>query len=504
MKRTLSAALLLISGSCDALWGYTKVPTLDNNCQVGGVVCKPYEVCSADTEQCEQQVPKLTAAKPAIIFSNGDDQVTIAGSGFAPDTQVLIDDQPVTTIMINSSQEFAFKTPAKKTAQGWGTTPVKVEVRSGGKSTIRTDLISWASSVATFNAYTVPNIFTAGSGTPATIQIADVDGDSKRDIIARSSSTGAFFVCIGNGDGTFRAGVKTATNPPVASGHFIMADVDQDARPDIVYWSNSTGKFNYSLNTSNGNFSAETLLLGQPGTSYFLGSADLSGDGKSDLVVVNYNAASLFSLLADAAGRLIPVGTMKSSSAISLYNKFPLFADFDKDAKMDLLVSPGENKISALYGNNDGYFLDSRTYTNSSTIAGSAVADLNNDGYPDIVTVTSPTGDIGLYKNMKDRSFTKTEFKNISSLATFLMVSDLNGDKNQDIFVLERGKFNATGYAFMGYGDGTFNKGAATVNTTFPPLDDERFGDVDNDGRVDMALIHYGDNLVYVFSNVTK
>ncbi len=70
--------------------------------------------------------------------------------------------------------------------------------------------------------------------------------------------------------------------------------------------------------------------------------------------------------------------------------------------------------------------------------------------------------------------------------------------------MLERGKFNATGYAFMGYGDGTFNKGAATVNTAFPPLDDERFGDVDNDGRVDMALIRYGDNFVYVFSNVTK
>ena len=78
MKKTICSALFLFAGSCDALWGYTKVPTQDN-CLAGGLVCQPYEICNANTEQCEQQQPQLNAVKPQVIFFDGGDRISING-----------------------------------------------------------------------------------------------------------------------------------------------------------------------------------------------------------------------------------------------------------------------------------------------------------------------------------------------------------------------------------------------------------------------------------------
>jgi len=503
MKRTLSVALLLISGSCDALWGYTKVPTLDNNCQVGGVVCKLYEVCSPDTEQCEQQVPKLTAAKPAIIFSNGDDPVTIAGSGFAPDTQVLIDDQPVTMLMVNSSQEVAFKTPAKKTAQGWGTTPVKVEVRSGGKSAVRTDLISWASSVAVFNPLTISNI--VPSTNPATIQIGDVDGDGKKDIVARSAANGEFYVTPGNGDGTFRTSVKSSTGS-TTSGHFILVDVDQDTKLDLVYWSNSSSTFNYSINPGNGTFSPQSnmpISVMLP-ANYLIGSEDFTGDGKKDLVAVNYSTNSAFSVQAAANGKLIAPINQKTITTKDAANRFPLFADFNNDKKLDFLLCSDGGGISIFSGNGAGDFSLSQTYPGSPASYGFAIADFNNDSYPDIAVSNIISGDIVIFKNLGGQGFQALSLQNKATTAVFMFASDLNGDKNADIFVFDRNLVSPSGYAFMGHGDGTFAAPVLSVKSSFPSLIDSRYEDIDGDGKMDAAFINYADRNAYVIINSLK
>lgn len=503
MNRNLFAALFVFSGSCDALWGYTKVPTLENNCQVGGVICKAHEVCSLETEQCEQQPPILVAAKPQVIFSNGNDQVAISGSGFSPDTQILIDDQPVSMLIINSSQEAVFKTPAKKTPQGWGTSPAKIEVRSGGKSVTRSDLISWASSVAQFNPAIISDIVPMGN--PATIQLGDVNGDGKKDIVTRSGTSGEFYAAQGNGDGTFKAAIKSSTGS-TTSGHFILLDVDQDTKSDLVYWSAVPGQFYYSINRGDGVFMPQTPLAISPSfpANYLLGSADLNGDSKPDLIAANYSSLSSLSVQASSNGRLTMPINQKLITTKESASRFPLFSDFNNDQKIDFLLCSENGGISVFHGNGFGDFSVAQTFPGSPSSYGFAIADFNNDSYPDIVTSNYISGEIVFFRNLAGQGFEPISMQNKATTAVFIVATDLNGDKNSDILVFDRSLNNPSGYAFMGYGNGTFASPVQSIKTTFPMLIDSRYEDINNDGRMDAAFINYSDKNAYIIINSLK
>lgn len=503
MKRTLSAALLLISGSCDALWGYTKVPTLDNNCQVGGVVCKPYEVCSPDTEQCERQVPKLKAVKPATAFSDGGDLITISGSGFSPDSQVQIDGQPAKMVTVNSAQEISFLAPMRVTPTGWGLTPVMLEVKSGSLAASRMDLISYVSSVAKFDPIVVNNVVLSGS--VANLQVGDVDGDSVSDIVARSVLNGEFYVSLGTGNGTFRPAVSAGTGSST-SGHFALIDMDSNQKLDLVFMAGVTGRINYSLSNGNGSFQTQVVLYTpSPATSNcYIGSADLNGDTKKDIVAIDYGASKIHSILADSSGKIGPTSVSRVSNSLNSGNTFPLFADFDHDQKVDLAIVSYSIGLSVFRGNGDATFSGGKLYTGTNRAYAMALTDFNNDGYQDIALSTDANAQMYILRNSAGQDFTSTALMNTSSVATFLMSDDLNGDKNADILVFERNNAAPAGYAFMGYGTGSFITPMKSFKTSFPDLADSRVIDINNDGKLDMIFIKYGDPNAYVILNSLK
>jgi hypothetical protein len=123
----------------------------------------------------------------------------------------------------------------------------------------------------------------------------------------------------------------------------------------------------------------------------------------------------------------------------------------------------GSSGVAILLGKGDGTF----TSVASLPLAGEAtpvVADLNNDGFPDVVFGAAGTSYLTVFLGNGDGTFTEVPSSPNGNLVVgnSLAIGDLNQDGISDV-VYSNG--NTTGVLF-GNGDGTFVQAPATA--TFP------------------------------------
>lgn len=117
------------------------------------------------------------------------------------------------------------------------------------------------------------------------LALADIDTDGKPDIIQFNPDTGSITVYKNNstiGAVTFTPAVSLTANTPYA---IAVADLDGDSRPDIVAGSREGNKIEVFRNTSTGSAItfADPRTYAMPGITYDVALADLDGDGKLDI-----------------------------------------------------------------------------------------------------------------------------------------------------------------------------------------------------------------------------
>lgn len=185
--------------------------------------------------------------------------------------------------------------------------------------------------------------------------------------------------------------------------------------------------------------------------------------------------------------------------------------DFDHDGWMDILVNGQASgdweegydggRMVALYRNNKGIFELAHGHDTFHQMNGSSVwaGDANNDGYMDILISGYYDNALGegvggsiseMYINDKKGGFTLTAVPALvghqQGVTAFI---DFNNDGNQDIF--EGGRDVNNGWAayanvLLGKGDGTFEMVEVT-NLAGGAAAAFAFGDLNNDGNVDIA-----------------
>jgi hypothetical protein len=317
-----------------------------------------------------------------------------------------------------------------------------------------------------------------------TIASADLDGDGLPDIVAldltysadglllseQFSNAGAR-VYLNQGNGIFKLSQqfffdRTVDQAPEFGDAVLgvaLGDVNKDGCIDAVTV-DLTGTATFFPGLCNGTFDTANRRIF--GTGIIAGAAilaDINGDGALDLI----------------------------SSARTFAN----------DA---LYPSSNDNSVSVMFGDGTGNFGVPTLFRGEPDMFAIAVADLNGDHFPEIITANEGTDTISVYQNDGHGGFGGPTGGYLGYLSggqmhavgnapiTNFSYVDVNGDGHKDLITVESGQqypFPSQLTVMLGDGTGKFGAPIRTpildVNTQ---LNDFLFGDFTNTGRNDLII----------------
>lgn len=324
--------------------------------------------------------------------------------------------------------------------------------------------------------------YSAGSQTPITLAVADLNGDGNQDLVTANGqfANNSVSVLLGNGDGTFgKAAVYTAGQDPVAVA---VGDFNRDGVPDVVTANQGGPAGTVSVLLGNGDGSllaAPDLVVPGPGPAV---EVDFNGDGIPDLAVIttspSYSGVLIFPGLGNGSfGAPIETAPISQPTALAV-------GDFNGDGHEDLAVTTA-NGVSILLGNGDGTFGTPQSYAAGPSPAWVAVADFTGSGIADLAVADSGTGGgVSILLGNGDGTFQPATSIAAGGPAKYVAAADLNGDGHQDLAVVNSS--NNTVSVLLGNGDGTFQPARSYATQNDPTS--VGIGDFNDDHRLDLAV----------------
>jgi len=367
--------------------------------------------------------------------------------------------------------------------------------------------------------------YAAGDQT-ASAAIGDVNRDGKPDLVVTTLSGGqpSVAVLLGTGDGTFGS-ASIFPGGDWSLGPIALGDVNGDGKLDVIIE-------NYCINgetqcgTGNAADGQVGVLLGngdgsfQPPVFYDAGGlgtssvtvADVNRDGKLDIIASNWDNVNgnnrIAVLLGKGDGTFLPAATY-SSGGYGWETGQTIVADVNRDGIPDILVAdingdhgPSDGQLGVLLGNGDGTFQSAVVYDSGAPLTtGLAVADLNGDGYLDVVTASCTwwgcgDGAVGVLFGNGDGTFqTPQLYLNGGGASSAVTIFDADRDGKLDIVATSYGSI----VVLLGNGDGTF-----TPYTSFPVTPTAEWltaGDLSGDGAPDLVIPTNSGTLAVMLGN---
>jgi hypothetical protein len=321
----------------------------------------------------------------------------------------------------------------------------------------------------------------------------DVNGDGNADIISAYSGE-TISVLLGRGDGTFTQPILSA---PFTGDVLVMAELNGDSKPDLIGFGTSSQTITSYVGSGDGHFTAATVIsVGQfLTTAQALTVADFDGDGKMDLAIANPSTHSLEVRLSSGDGKFRPPSSVLTSLASTA---LVISGDFNNDGRADLLAADRSSvppMLAFLAGNGDGSFAPAVTFAEDPTIMFQVTrmsgADFNGDGRLDLV-IPNPFGcaiEVRLGKG--DGTFGDEKMQPCSRSFSAngespMLLADFTADGVPDFAVYGR---TLNGYQiglFPGSRDGTFQP-VSTFPLDIAPTS-FAVADFNRDGRLDLVV----------------
>ena len=248
-------------------------------------------------------------------------------------------------------------------------------------------------------------------------------------------------------------------------------------------------------------FSSKSYPVGHPRLQVVTG--DFNGDGRPDVAILSAQDGTVSILLANADSTFSSphdFAAITPQGQNAYLGTDILVGDINGDHKLDVVVSdPLAMSLNVLPGNGDGTFQDAlKTSLASLELLDAMIGltDLNGDGRIDVAMYgalidVSGQGPFTLLGN-GDGTFTLDPITNAGIGGDTFAMADVDGDGKPDVVtsVLSQGFFVPELVLFEGNGDGTFQAGATgTELTTWTAF--MTSGDFNHDGNPDLVSTSY-------------
>jgi FG-GAP-like repeat/FG-GAP repeat len=249
------------------------------------------------------------------------------------------------------------------------------------------------------------------------------------------------------------------------------ADVNGDGRPDLlVANSGSSGPAGLSvlLNTTapgaaTPSFSAPTNFT-TGNSPFWVAVADVNGDGKSDVIVANSVGNTVSVLLnTTSPGATTPTFTTQTSFTVGATPVWVAVADVNGDGKPDIITanqgSTGANGVSVLLntttpGSTTPTLATHVDFPTGSGPSAVTAVDLNGDGRPDLAVANKTSGGISVLLNTTAAGAATPLFTAPTSFGSgtqpiSIAAVDLNGDGRPDLINTNDGSTGPAGASVL-------------------------------------------------------
>ena len=338
--------------------------------------------------------------------------------------------------------------------------------------------------------------YPTGNG-PASVAIGDFNNNGNADLAVANSLDGTVSVLRGNGNGTY----KPQTVYLVGSDPMAVAagDFNADGKLDLAVGNFNDQTVSILIGNGNGIFSNQVTFATAFGEPYAIVVADFNGDQKADLAVSNAGVDSVGILLGNGDGSFRSHVDYWAGNGPGLL----VAGDFNGDSKVDLAVpnygwaARADNKLTMLLGNGDGTLRSELTYPTGDTPVAVASGDLNNDGYPDLVTANSIDDNVSVLLGNGDGTYQVQGTYSVGNNPSAGAVGDFNGDGKLDLAVANRGTAKVPGNTvsiLLGNGDGTFPQQPSSTYTVGTSPSAIAVGEFNKDGKLDLLVSNNGES----------
>jgi len=305
-----------------------------------------------------------------------------------------------------------------------------------------------ASGQPTSVTFGVPPEFSAGissivggfATSPFPALTADLNHDGHGDFVSVDYTAGTVVVVLGGAKGFQTPASFPAVAHPLS---IAVGDFNNDGNPDLLVAGDTTA---IMLGIGNGGFQAPVAIYDAPANYGAVG--DFNGDGNPDIALSG--PGHLLVALGNGNGGFKPFVVSPMHEPWAIYP-----GSFHNNGRQDLILVQRKAPVCLLTSNGDGTFQQGPAIFDATW--GITVADMNQDGNQDLITIDGPpSSPVQVWLGDGHGNFTLTASQPVDMSADYVAVADVNGDGIPDVVTATEGNSVSI---FVGTGGGNLQTG---------------------------------------------
>ena len=275
-----------------------------------------------------------------------------------------------------------------------------------------------------------------------TIVVEDLDADGRPDLVGGRLTTANLVAFFTLGSEEFDPGMTLQTQGAASS--IGTADLDGDGKPEIVAaMRNFCGCLTVLLNRGDRQFAPAREFQVADNLSHAV-ARDLDGDQRIDIAVANFNGhvvSVLRNLGPDPGGNWLGLAP-KDDYPLSANHTWLEIADFDGDGADDLaILHTNPEGVSLMSGEGGGRFAAPRLIWAEVGVEAPTMtaAELDGEAPPELVIADDAAGLLRVIKHYGESGFRQSVAEDREpGFVNFVIAADLDGDGGSEIISAER------------------------------------------------------------------